>query len=603
MAPKYRATSLPDGLQLNEPGIPGVEVKLYRQIAQTTQWDFVLKTTTDGIGRYRFEHLLPGAYRVDFITPAGLAPTQRHVGNDRKVDSDASSQFVPLVDVDITDIDGGFVLTASPAESPFVDTLQFQQEVDSTYQNSSVFYERSKVRLVGRVMDHATNSPAPFTSVTVKVDLNFNGEYFGHEFFDVLSDANGNFALENLPNYDDGPWPGNGTPSDRIIAEALPQIYVGNSPEQGKTETSATVKNADPMIDDDNIQWSTYAVDENPAVDNTGTFDRKHYLRIEVPFTDLGLFDKHKGFLESAMNISPENIQTNITTTGSGHVLVIEAMFWKQQFVNKRSTNGQLHEKRKELFPFEVKVEDDDTGSDTATIATDHGCVSAGEPTVHEGPLVMGGNNGNEPSYTLTWRFPVEDPGACSLVNFKQGYIYRIGKKQSTGQDFAEYGTTNQYGQDVSTDFFKERTIDSTDNISAWSEHHTKRVFDQASGKYFILATDTVKAYRPEGNISVIHIDFTMVLFDVDRAQQTIEVIYRNGNDFVVPPGNVFDYWRIHPETPSLRVYNNTTQKYATTPDDDVFAENLTPEDGIGVLKSHNLKHKVDAQGLEIIEP
>lgn len=79
-----------NGIQdANEVGLNGVRVDLFK--IDGTLIDSTL-TTSDGAGNpgfYQFTNLTPGNFYAQFYPPAGYAVTQRNVGNDRAVDSDA----------------------------------------------------------------------------------------------------------------------------------------------------------------------------------------------------------------------------------------------------------------------------------------------------------------------------------------------------------------------------------------------------------------------------------------------------------------------------------------------------------------------------------
>ena len=72
-----------------EAGIPNVTVNLY----DCTTDKLVATTTTGADGKYLFEGLMPGSYRVEFVAPTGYAFTMPNVGNDA-FDSDANSSGV-----------------------------------------------------------------------------------------------------------------------------------------------------------------------------------------------------------------------------------------------------------------------------------------------------------------------------------------------------------------------------------------------------------------------------------------------------------------------------------------------------------------------------
>jgi hypothetical protein len=73
-----------DGIQYEEPGIPGVVVNLYK-----CNGDFVYTTTTDSNGFYLFYYLDPGDYYLEFIAPDGYVITLQDQGEDDSIDSDS----------------------------------------------------------------------------------------------------------------------------------------------------------------------------------------------------------------------------------------------------------------------------------------------------------------------------------------------------------------------------------------------------------------------------------------------------------------------------------------------------------------------------------
>jgi len=73
-----------------EMGIPNVTVKLF----DCTTDEPVATTTTDADGKYLFEGLMPGSYRVEFVAPTGYAFTLPNQGGDDALDSDANASGV-----------------------------------------------------------------------------------------------------------------------------------------------------------------------------------------------------------------------------------------------------------------------------------------------------------------------------------------------------------------------------------------------------------------------------------------------------------------------------------------------------------------------------
>jgi protocatechuate 3,4-dioxygenase beta subunit len=91
-----------DGAQSrHEPGLVGVTVQLLDRngsAAKDAGGNFVAEQTTGANGRYFFDNLLPGDYRVRFRLPVGYRFTKVAVGRDRSLDSNAVADAVnPLL--------------------------------------------------------------------------------------------------------------------------------------------------------------------------------------------------------------------------------------------------------------------------------------------------------------------------------------------------------------------------------------------------------------------------------------------------------------------------------------------------------------------------
>ena len=125
-----------DGIQNDgDTGIAGVTVKL---IDCTT--NLVVATTTTGTdGKYLFEGLMPGSYRVEFVAPMGYDFTTPNVGNDA-ADSDANASGV----TECYDLAAGQTnLTVDAGlwmAMPSIDIEKFVKVCESTPQESSCEY-------------------------------------------------------------------------------------------------------------------------------------------------------------------------------------------------------------------------------------------------------------------------------------------------------------------------------------------------------------------------------------------------------------------------------------------------------------------------------
>ena len=165
-----------DGLQdADEPALPGVTVTLMRadgSAVTDANGDPVGVVTTDAAGRYVFENLLPGDYKVSFQAPDGYEATTSDAGDDRALDSNGASASVTLVQGQTDDtIDFGAVGTGVIGDQLFVD-------VD---QNGGSAPDAGDKVLPG-----------------VKVTLTWTGPGGMTRTFETVTDAEGKYTFENL---------------------------------------------------------------------------------------------------------------------------------------------------------------------------------------------------------------------------------------------------------------------------------------------------------------------------------------------------------------------------------------------------------------------
>ena len=118
-----------DGIQDgDEPALPGVTVTLtYEDGSAVTDasGNAVTATASDANGKYSFENLLPGGYKVSFQAPAGFEATTSEAGDDRAADSNGASASVTVAQGQTDDtIDFGAVGTGVIGDQLFVDVNQ-----------------------------------------------------------------------------------------------------------------------------------------------------------------------------------------------------------------------------------------------------------------------------------------------------------------------------------------------------------------------------------------------------------------------------------------------------------------------------------------------
>ena len=165
-----------DGIQdADESALPGVTVTLtYEDGSAVTDasGNPVAAVTTDANGKYSFENLLPGGYKVSFQAPAGFEATTSEAGDDRAADSNGASASVTLAQGQTDDtIDFGAVGTGVIGDQLFVDVNQ----------NGGSAPDAGDKVLSG-----------------VKVTLTWTGPGGITRTYETVTDADGTYKFENL---------------------------------------------------------------------------------------------------------------------------------------------------------------------------------------------------------------------------------------------------------------------------------------------------------------------------------------------------------------------------------------------------------------------
>ena len=165
-----------DGVQdADEPALPGVTVTLtYEDGSAVTDasGNVVTAKTSDANGKYSFENLLPGGYRVSFQAPAGFKATTSEAGDDRAADSNGATASVTLAQGQTDDtIDFGAVGTGVIGDQLFVDVNQ----------NGGGAPDAGDKVLPG-----------------VKVTLTWTGPGGITRTYETVTDADGTYKFENL---------------------------------------------------------------------------------------------------------------------------------------------------------------------------------------------------------------------------------------------------------------------------------------------------------------------------------------------------------------------------------------------------------------------
>ena len=206
-----------DGLQdADEPALPGVTVTLtYEDGSAVTDasGNPVAAVTTDANGKYTFENLLPGGYKVSFQAPAGFEATTSEAGDDRAADSNGASASVTVAQGQTDDtIDFGAVGTGVIGDQLFVDVNQ----------NGGGAPDAGDKVLPG-----------------VKVTLTWTGPGGITRTYETTTDADGTYKFENLLP---GDYKVSVDPTSLLAAEPLLDVLT-HSP-AGDVENKTVISDA-----------------------------------------------------------------------------------------------------------------------------------------------------------------------------------------------------------------------------------------------------------------------------------------------------------------------------------------------------------------------
>ena len=165
-----------DGLQdSDEPALPDITATIVDASGNPVvdaSGHPVSAVTTGADGKYKFENLLPGDYKVSFTNPAGYEATVSQAGDDRGADSNGTEAAVSLTQgQDDATVDYGLVGTGVIGDQLFVDVNQ----------NGGSAPDAGDKPLAG-----------------VKVTLTWTGPGGITRTYETTTDAEGKYKFENL---------------------------------------------------------------------------------------------------------------------------------------------------------------------------------------------------------------------------------------------------------------------------------------------------------------------------------------------------------------------------------------------------------------------
>ena len=254
-----------DGIQDgDEPALPGVTVTLtYEDGSAVTDASGIVVTakTSDANGKYSFENLLPGGYKVSFQAPAGFEATTSEAGDDRAADSNGASASVTVAQGQTDDtIDFGAVGTGVIGDQLFVDVNQ----------NGGGAPDAGDRPLAG-----------------VKVTLTWTGPGGITRTYETTTDADGTYKFENLLP---GEYKVSIDPETLLAAEPLLDVltHAPSGDVAAKKVVSADVKaDADKLAAAFNLNVSvTLSGDANQNLDQDWGFGVSADTAIKKAITD-----------------------------------------------------------------------------------------------------------------------------------------------------------------------------------------------------------------------------------------------------------------------------------------------------------------------------
>ena len=195
------------------------------------------------------------------------------------------------------------------------------------FENDDFMVKVSFVKAAGPVY------PRPVT-VGVWADLNFNNQPDPGEEYNATTVAPQGFIQARFKAFDDGPWPGNGTPLDKIPIV----VTVGDRGAVRQVHTGATVYNVAPMF--------AKPPEYTPGVDSSG----QEYIDVKATFWDPG----NKDLFDLRLQSGKTNLTSSRMAPGPQGDDVLKLI--QHRFYNPHAMNlGDV---------ITLTISDDDSGKD-----------------------------------------------------------------------------------------------------------------------------------------------------------------------------------------------------------------------------------------------